>query len=40
MRVGNVTGGNATTGLARTVYMVRKESNECLNALTATKQLP
>ncbi|MGQ0484527.1 MAG: hypothetical protein ACT4SY_04145 [Hyphomicrobiales bacterium] len=30
--------GNIVSGLARTIYMVRRENARCVNAITATKQ--
>jgi len=30
--------GNIVSGVARTLYMVRKENAQCVNAITATKQ--
>jgi hypothetical protein len=32
--------GNIVSGVARTLYLVRKENENCVNALTATKELP
>jgi hypothetical protein len=31
---------NAANGVARTIYLVRKENARCLNAITLTRQLP
>ena len=31
---------NVTNGLARTMYLTRRENAKCISAVTATKQLP
>ncbi len=40
MRAGDFTSNNVTNGLARTMYLTRKENNKCISAVTATKQVP
>lgn len=35
----NVRAGNIVSGVARTLYLVRREDARCVNAITATKQV-
>jgi hypothetical protein len=39
-RAGDFKTANAASGVARTLYMTRRENARCVSAVTATKQLP